>query len=404
MARWVVVGGGAAGCVVAATLSARADAEVVLLEAGPDHGTGSVPDDVGPYLDDPGRVRVETVRRSDGREPEPYVQGLGLGGSSLINGAIVTRVRDRVDAVPVEAPWALGSVGRALLATDPVAAPVGLVRHERRRRTAADTFLRPVLDRRNLTVRCDVPVAGLVFAGRRAVGVRLGDGGVVDADRVVLCAGAIRTPTLLLRSGVDTPGVGSGVQDHPTITFTLRLVDSAVDATDPAIAVVATHAHHQLVAINHLPGSTTYGAVVVGLLDVRSVGRISIDAVGEPVVELRQLSDPLDRRLLADAVVETRHLLDAPAWREIAAAVFVDDAGTPMASLDDADLVDWVVGHAGGHHHVAASCREGVVTDGGVVRGYEGLYVADASTFPGVPRIDPYRAVVARARGLAATW
>ena len=82
--------------------------------------------------------------------------------------------------------------------------------------SAADAYLDPVLGRDNLVVRTDAAVSTAwcsTVAGR--VGVELVDGEIIDADHVVLAAGAIHCPAILLRSGVDTPGIGDGLQDHP---------------------------------------------------------------------------------------------------------------------------------------------------------------------------------------------
>ena len=49
-------------------------------------------------------------------------------------------------------------------------------------------------------------------------------------DRVVLAAGAVHSPAILLRSGVDTPGVGAGLQDHASAPMTLQLRDGAAGA------------------------------------------------------------------------------------------------------------------------------------------------------------------------------
>lgn len=409
--RWVVVGGGAAGCVVAARLSERPEHEVVVLEAGPDHGPNGPDDDVGPLVTDPHRLRVEHVIRRAGGAPEPYWQGHGLGGSSLVNGSIVVPDPDSpaqpTDLLPTEEPWADGPVGAALLATDPAAARVALARSQRRRVTVADAYLRPVLERPNLTVRTDAEVRIVRFAGRRAVGVELATGEQVPADRVVLSAGAIRTPTILLRSGVDTRGVGEGLQDHPAFTITLALRPDAVDPTSPTIAVAAVHDDHQVLALNHLPGSPALGALTVGLLRVRSTGRVTLpDREGEPLVELAQLSDPGDAAALCRAAADTLDRLGRPVWSTVADAAFVDAAGTPTAAIAGSPdrIAAWVPEHLGGHHHVAGTCADGIVTDGGAVRGYDHLYVCDASLFRGVPPRNPYLSVIGLADRTARAW
>lgn len=407
--RWVVVGAGAAGCVVAARLSERPGAEVVLLEAGPDHGAAPATGDVGPYFDDPARVRVEQVVRRPGSPPEPYRQGIGLGGSSLINGSIVVGAPDDdvVHLLPTEPPWADGAVGAALLRADAHAARVRLARRDGHRVSVADAYLRPVLGRPNLIVRTGAAVSTVRLEGRRATGVVLASGEVVTADRVVLCAGAIRTPAILLRSGVDTVGVGAGLQDHPAFTITLGLRPDAVDPTAPTIAVAAVHESHQVLALNHLPGAEGLGALTVGLLRVRSRGSVTLpDPDGDPVVDLAQLTDPADVDRLTGAVLATLRTLDHPAWSPVVEGAFVDADGTPAGALGDdpARVADWITSHLGGHHHVAATCAEGVVTDGGVVRGHDDLLVCDASLFPGVPAWNPYLSVITLAERTVAGW
>jgi choline dehydrogenase-like flavoprotein len=111
--------------------------------------------------------------------------------------------------------------------------------------SAADAFLRPALGRPNLEVRTNVTVLGVEFEGDRAVGVRLrrrrGEE-VARADReVLLSAGAIGSPQLLLLSGVgpadelrtagldvrhDLPGVGRNLQDHPFVTLIWEVSDT----------------------------------------------------------------------------------------------------------------------------------------------------------------------------------
>lgn len=408
MGRWVVVGGGTAGCVVAARLSERPGDEVVLLEAGPDHGPDPVPGDVGALPPAPGRLRIEHVVRRSGRPPEPYPQGAGLGGSSLVNGGLVAPFDVPAGfPMPLEAPWADGAVGAALLAAHRDARRVLLVRSGGRRVTAFDHVLRPRLERGAVSVRTGAEVRRVILDGRRAVGVQLADGSEVGGDAVVLCAGAIRTPTILLRSGVDTPGIGRSLSDHPAMTLTLGLCPSAVDPSMPATSVGLWEHRHHVLAMNHLPGHAELGALVVGLHEARSRGSVTLpDADGEPLVELHQFADPSDLDRLTAAVGDAIALLSQPVWRDVVDEVYVDDLGTTLdAVAETPDDLRAAVGRlAGGHLHAAGTCGDGRVTERGVVLGHEQLYAADASVFARTPPRNPYAALVVLADRLAAGW
>jgi choline dehydrogenase/5-(hydroxymethyl)furfural/furfural oxidase len=413
---WLVVGAGAAGCVVAARTSDDPDDRVVVLEAGPDHGVDPLPGDVGPLVGDPARVHGGvTVVRRPGDPPQAYVQGRGLGGSSLVNASIVVPTSDAVDgdpagghALPLEPPWALGGVGAAMLAADPDAAPLLLVRRGGRRVTAADAYLRPVLDRSNLTVLADAPVARLLVEGRRVVGAVTTDGTEHRADRTVVCAGAIHTPALLLRSGIDTEGIGEGLQDHPAFAIALELRPAAIDPSAPSITVSVERPGRQILGLNHVTGRSDLGLLLAGLTVVTSVGRISVpDPDGSVLVELHQLDTPADVDGITTVTLEALALLDEPPMRAIVAAAHVDDLGTPAEAIagDPAAVRAWVPEHLTGFHHVAGSCRSGVVTDAhGRVRGYDGLLVVDASLFPGVPSHNPYLSVIRLAERLTRSW
>jgi choline dehydrogenase len=113
--------------------------------------------------------------------------------------------------------------------------------------SAADAFLRPALKRPNLEVRTNVTALGIEFDGDRAVGVRVRKGKrgeeLLRAGReVLLSAGAINSPQLLLLSGIgpaeelraagievrhDLPGVGRNLQDHPFVSLIWEVSDTS---------------------------------------------------------------------------------------------------------------------------------------------------------------------------------
>lgn len=366
MTRWVVVGGGTAGCVVAAELAARRpDDEIVVAEAGPE-----------------------------------------LGGASLVNGGVVVGdVSPYQYRLPLEPPAVIGPFGRALSEADPQAAPVLLARRAGLRVSAADAYLEPLPA--NVTVLTGAPVERLVVDRRAVVGVT-GAAGELAADRVVACAGAVGTPTLLLRSGIDTPGVGEGLQDHVGVTLAaLPAVAAAGDVPD--VAVTAEYGDYQIVAIEPNAAMDGYGALVGGWMAVRSTGRVTLpDPDGEPVVDTARLRDPRDQAGLAATAAAVLRLVTHGAMRALADEWYADAHGTTLADLlaggDDA-VAAWVAAAAGPYHHAAGSCRVGVVTDpSGWVHGYTGLALADASTLPGVPPRNPYLTVIDNAHRLTATW
>jgi choline dehydrogenase-like flavoprotein len=175
-----------------------------------------------------------------------------------------------------------------------------------------------------------------------------------------------------------------------------------------AIGAIVAGPHRQIVVMDRLPGRADMGALIAGHLSVRSTGRVSLpDPDGPPLVELRQLTVPADVDGLVDAVREAVALLDEPNLRAVVGDRYIDDHGTSADAIvaDEAALRAWLPDHLGGFHHVAASCRTGTVLDGdGSVRGYEGLFVCDASALPAVPVRNLYLTVVRRAERLATQW
>jgi len=207
----------------------------------------------------PDRTYDLRVRRTAVSAISPYRVGRGIGGSSAINGMIgmfglpddydrwerdsrlpragLGRRRasvrapehPRAPAAPSEwavsmARWSLPrrSSGHRYPAEvlDPTSIGVGpamLTRSGSRRVSSADAYLEPARDRPNLTIRANTTVDRIAMEGTRAVGVLTTDGEAIDAARSSSALGALHSPTLLLRSGVDLTGRRAGTEGAPVV-------------------------------------------------------------------------------------------------------------------------------------------------------------------------------------------
>ena len=223
-----------------------------------------------------------------------------------------------------------GAVSDALLRALPMqAAPVPLTRNSSGRRVSTnDCYLEPARSRASLTILGDSEVDCLLFGGRRFAAVRLMDGREFEAGEVIVCAGAVHTPAILLRSSVDTPGIGDGLKDHAAFPVPIVLADGV--PWDPAglpVSVVArlssgeSPADLQLLPLDHLGASAPrIGMVMVALMEVRSTGTVRLDASDprrDPVVDFNLLSDETDARRLLSGVQRLQMLLDHPAMRAL---------------------------------------------------------------------------------------
>jgi 5-(hydroxymethyl)furfural/furfural oxidase len=431
----VVVGAGSAGCVLAARLSEDPANEVTLIEAGPDLSPGEVPSLIdGPSfldaLDEPGRTypNLMASRTLDGPSTQ-YRRGRGVGGSSAVNAMIALRGDPHVYAGwgwhDADAAWSrvaipaevaaddeLGMVDQALLAATPYAGKVELTRRDRHRVTAAEAYLWPAAQRSNLSIRTESAVDLVMIEHHRAVGVRLSDGTEIGADRVVLSAGAIHSPTVLLRSGVTTPGVGEGLQDHPSVPFALQLREPVADPVGQlAVATLLQREGIQLVPMNHLGrGLPGLGLLMVAVMRPRgragSVRIASADPAVEPVVAFNLLDDQRDVDALKFGARMAIDLLGHESFRQILEGVYIDDQGTTVDALGDGEVLErWVRSAAGDYVHASSSCAMGsVVDDNGEVLGYHQLFVCDASVFPSIPDVNTHLPTTMLAERLVARW
>ncbi len=373
--RWVVVGAGAAGCVVARRL-ADAGHAVTVVEAG-----GLVPNVASTF---------DAMAAPGALFPGPFIRGRGLGGSGAVNGMVMSigdldQYRrwgwdDVEDALArVRVPRAQGGeagpVDRALLAAATDAEPARLAWRDGRRVTAADAYLAGA----PVDVQASAEASSVDLHGDRATAVRLADGRAVAADAVAVCAGAIGSPQLLWAAGVDHPELGRGLRNHAGLPVTLRLragVD--VDVHGPVTGAVLRRGDLEIVAMNHLgPRTPGHAMLLVTAMAPTGAGWLERGPVVHHDVSAH------DHARLAAGLALARELLGHPAF-----ATIVEEA---------------IVGEApAGVFHATSTCRMGSVVDGdGRVAGLANVHVVDASVFPDIPDSGTYLPTLVLAEHLA---
>jgi choline dehydrogenase len=381
----LVLGGGSAGCVLAARLSQDENRTVCLVEAGPDYG----PRDQWPKeLLDPGGI-PEGHQWNPDESPFQPLRAKVLGGCSAHNACLLVWDDELAELEPYRqraletiapqpfyfeelTPWFAG-VAEAARAhgLDVTTGPYNI--RDGVRWNAAFAYLEPARGRSNLTIRANAVADRVVYDGNRAVGAVVG-GEVVRADLVVLSAGAIGSPRILLRSGIEA---GSNLQDHVSAKLVFETND--VLRTDRPVpfsnGIVKTPDLH-LLPIQDRLGERAH--ITVALLRPHSRGSVGLRAIDHGL-----LSEERDREALEAGLELARVLAAHESLRRL---------GQPVTTSIDDTL--------GIYFHPVGTCSE-VVDANGRVHGLDNLYVSDASVFETIPRANTHLATLAVAERTA---
>ena len=288
------------------------------------------------------------------------------------------------------------------------------------------THLTPARHRLNLTIRGGVFVRRVIIENGVVTGVEAESGGeifTVQGDRVVLCAGALKSPHILMLSGVgpreqlerhgvpvlvDSPGVGQNLFNHPMGSVTFRVNEDVkltanAEALRFGLRVTSEPPSHPNDVMLHslsiwnvmtgemVPSGTARIACALELPDGSGWVRLqSGDPTVQPSINYRYLHNENDMRRMRDAVRLACGILESDAYRGISEGRIAPDDDT-LAS--DAELDAWIRQTLGSSRHVSGTCRIGPEGDGMAVsdqqcrvRGVSGLWVADSSIMPQVTR------------------
>jgi choline dehydrogenase len=492
---YVIVGAGSAGCVLAARLSEDPGVSVLLLEAGPADTKENihVPAAFGSLFKTDVDWDYATAPEDGCNGRMMYLpRGKVLGGSSSLNAMVYIRgakadydawrdagnpgwgydellpyfkrsednergeseyhgvggplrVSDSRSRNPMSEAWVDAALETGLQTNDDFNAEqqdgVGLYQVTQRdgmRWSTAAAFLRPALERRNLTVETHLQAHRVLIERDRAVGVageRFGEPFEALAEReVILSAGAYNSPQLLMLSGVgpaelltgreievvvDLPGVGQNLQDH---------INSGVIYTtdEPVSLLLGMEPEHQLEFAEQGRGPLTSNVAEAGgfwrsrddlaapdvqfhaapvmfvdeglgdpvahgisfgacLLTPRSSGSVTLrsnDPTAKPWIRHAFLSDEEDVRAMLDSLRLTLDIARAPALGRYCQEPFV----APAAD-DDETLRAHLARRSQTLYHPVGTCAMGDVVDSELrVNGVERLRVVDASVMPTVPR------------------
>ncbi|MDE2937724.1 MAG: mycofactocin system GMC family oxidoreductase MftG [Chloroflexota bacterium] len=290
------------------------------------------------------------------------------------------------------------------------------------RMSTALTYLNDCRHRLNLTIRPNVQVRRVVFEGKRATGVEVMSGDevfVVEGEEIILSAGAIASPQLLMLSGVgpsrrlaeldipivhNLPGVGQNMKNHPSVSLRYPLVEGERPAPDAprnqvGLRFTAEGSDYrndiQVQPTTSYPESAATTDIRIGCrlelpLSQGELTLTSPEVAVQPRLEYRFLTDPLDRERLRSAVRQCAKIFQHSAFEGLLGERI---APTDEVLSDDVALDYWLQGNSGIAGHTSVTCRMGLASDPMAVvdqycqvHGLQGLRVIDASAMPEITR------------------
>lgn len=279
--------------------------------------------------------------------------------------------------------------------------------------STATAYLDPARNRANLTIMGDSRVTRLLFQNRRVIGVETqhqGASSKIEAKETIVCAGALATPLLLMRSGIgpkaeleahnihvlhNLQGVGQNLKNHPVIEFWLKeeksckqslsqfvLRYTAQDSGTPRDMSIFTNYDN----VNGIP----HTRLAVSIRIPTSSGNIQLTSDLEaPILNYRCLSNPTDLKRMREGVMKALTLCQDTSIQSV--HKIVKPTLDKLSTAEDVD--QYLLTNLRTSQHYCGTCKMGrdddplaVVDQHCRVHGMEGLRICDASIMPDIIR------------------